>query len=138
MSRKDYIQDLIDDPIKVTPGGGVEWATEQDYVDGASEKAVDPAGLKNVLTNFDLNRPEVESDFTAVKPTKDELITAIEKLPDYVDNSAFWEGSHDFYVFKDANRDKMCLVKYRGKTGATSSDTGTFFYEMMREAVNEA
>jgi len=78
---------------------------------------------------YDLNRPEVESDFTASDPTLDEVKTAFKLLPNFSDS--FWETSHDFYVYKDANKDKMILVKYRGETGNTEASPGKFFFEKL-------
>jgi len=76
-----------------------------------------------------LNRPEIESDFTATNPTLDEMKTAFKLLSLYNENS--WKESHDFYVYKDANKDKMILVKYRGLSENTESNPGKFFYEKL-------
>ena len=81
-----------------------------------------------------LERPEVVSAYTAT-PTKTELIAAFKLLPEYVaanaaGKTAFWKGSHDFYV-KDDPQTKMLLVKYRGVGTSTEAAPGNFFFEKL-------
>ena len=104
-------------------------ASMTDYANKNKTRWVNSKLLNDVIENLDLNRPEVESDFTVANPTKAELITAFKLLEGF--DATFWQKSSDFYVYKDAAKDKMLLVKYRGTKENNETNTGFFFYEKL-------